>query len=150
MAGLAHRFLAGRGPSRTGGSGVRRDGGGLGGLEAPFLNPEAMSKRRERLVRRFAPVCTRGKWQVAEVNAFFTMLRCQGPKPISVSTGLGYENALRLFLKYVTDLRYVWPRANFVASRHMSSAPSRCGAEFTPPIAVDRCGGGYLHSHLIT
>ncbi|AOR31042.1 hypothetical protein BFF78_08310 [Streptomyces fodineus] len=118
----------------------------------PFLNSVGTRKRRGRLVRRLAMFTGTypWQWQVAKVDAFFTMLPCLEPKLISVSTGRGHEDALRLFLEYVTDPCYAWPRATFVVSRHMSSAPSRCGAEFTPPIAVDRYRGGYLHSHLIT
>lgn len=80
---------------------------------ARFLNPDGTIKRREQLVRRFAVFTGLypWQWQVAEVDAFFTMLRCRGDRPIAVSTGRNYEDALRLFLEYVTDLRYGWPAA---------------------------------------
>ncbi|MEV6317674.1 tyrosine-type recombinase/integrase [Streptomyces sp. NPDC051776] len=69
-------------------------------------------KARVDLVRRLASFTNQYPWQweAAEVEAFFDHL-ASGARPIAVSTARAYQNALRLFMDYVTDARYGWPLA---------------------------------------
>ena len=74
-----------------------------------FLKPKTIEARLD-LVRRFAAFTGQypWQWQPVEVEAFFDHLRC-GPRPIVVSTARGYQTTLRMFMEYVTDVRYGWP-----------------------------------------
>ncbi len=74
-----------------------------------FLKAQRIQSRVD-LVRRFATFANEypWQWQAAEVEAFIDHLR-SGQRPIVVSTARGYQNALRLFMEYVTDARYAWP-----------------------------------------
>jgi site-specific recombinase XerD len=67
---------------------------------------------RVQLVRRLAEFSGQypWQWQAVEVEEFLTQLRRQD-RPIVASTARGYLVDLRLFLGYVTDARYGWPRA---------------------------------------
>lgn len=79
---------------------------------ARFLNWPGTIKPRLDLVRRFAAFTNEypWQWQAAEVDAFVDHLRAKArTRPIVVSTARGYQNALRLFMEYVTDARYGWP-----------------------------------------
>nr|WP_237530850.1 phage integrase N-terminal SAM-like domain-containing protein [Streptomyces sp. SID3212] len=73
-----------------------------------FLKAQTIQSRVD-LVRRFAAFTKEypWQWQAAEVEAFIDHLR-SGQRPIVVSTARGYQNALRLFMEYVTDARYAW------------------------------------------
>ncbi|WUV98899.1 site-specific integrase [Streptomyces sp. NBC_01471] len=75
-----------------------------------FLKAETIQSRID-LVRRFAAFTNEYPWQwrPAEVEAFIDHLR-SGARPIVVSTARGYQNTLRLFMEYITDARYAWPR----------------------------------------
>ncbi|MFF0595676.1 tyrosine-type recombinase/integrase [Streptomyces antibioticus] len=75
-----------------------------------FLKAQTIQSRVD-LVRRFAAFTNEypWQWQAAEVEAFIDHLR-SGQRPIVVSTARGYQNALRLFMEYVTDARYAWPQ----------------------------------------
>ncbi|MEV6331855.1 tyrosine-type recombinase/integrase [Streptomyces sp. NPDC051909] len=75
-----------------------------------FLKAQTIQSRVD-LVRRFAAFTNEypWQWQASEVEAFIYHLR-SGQRPIVVSTARGYQNALRLFMEYVTDARYAWPR----------------------------------------
>jgi site-specific recombinase XerD len=67
---------------------------------------------RVALVRRLAGFTGQfpWEWQPADAEAFIAHLRSRGREhPIVVSTARGYEQALALFMGYVTDLRYGWP-----------------------------------------
>lgn len=67
---------------------------------------------RLALVQRFASFSNQYPWQwtVAEVEAFFDHYR-GGGRALAVSTLRQYEIELRMFLDYVTDVRYSWPAA---------------------------------------
>jgi site-specific recombinase XerD len=71
----------------------------------------ATIRSRVELVRRFVGFSNQypWHWNAAEVEAFFAHLM-SGAKPIAVSTARQYQTDLRLFLDYVTDRRYGWPR----------------------------------------
>jgi site-specific recombinase XerD len=58
---------------------------------------------RARLVRRFAEFTGQYPWQwpPSELRS--------GPKPVAFSTVRGSRTTLRLFVEFVTDLRYGWP-----------------------------------------
>jgi len=75
-----------------------------------FLKATTIDNRL-RLVRRFAEFSNQYPWQwaPAEVEAFFDFLR-SGPKPITFATARGYQTVLRLFMEYLLDARYGWPR----------------------------------------
>jgi site-specific recombinase XerD len=75
-----------------------------------FLQASTIRSRID-LVRRFAAFTNEYPWQwkPVEVEAFIDHLR-SGARPIVVSTARGYQNTLRLFMEYVTDPRYEWPR----------------------------------------
>ncbi|MER5387636.1 tyrosine-type recombinase/integrase [Saccharopolyspora sp. NPDC002686] len=75
-----------------------------------FLKGDTI-KPRVDLVRRLADFSNQYPWQwtASEVECFVDHLR-SGDKPIMVSTARGYLASLRLFLDYVTDARYDWPR----------------------------------------
>ncbi|MDT3397321.1 tyrosine-type recombinase/integrase [Streptomyces sp. B1866] len=75
-----------------------------------FLKAATIRSRID-LVRRFAVFTNEYPWQwrPVEVEAFIDHLR-SGQRPIVVSTARGYQNTLRLFMEYVTDVRYAWPR----------------------------------------
>ena len=47
------------------------------------------------------------QWSAPEVEAFFGDLR-SGPRPLAPSTMRNYQVAVRLFLSFVTDVRYAW------------------------------------------
>ncbi|MWA09137.1 tyrosine-type recombinase/integrase [Streptomyces sp. BA2] len=64
---------------------------------------------RERLVRRFYGFAEASPWAwtATDVDEFFTDARAV--KNLSHTTLLGYQNALRLFMAYLTDPHYGWP-----------------------------------------
>jgi site-specific recombinase XerD len=74
-----------------------------------FLKDSTIRSRTD-LVRRFAEFTNEypWQWQPPEVEAFVGHLR-SGSRPIVVSTARGYQHTLRLFMEYVTDVRYGWP-----------------------------------------
>jgi site-specific recombinase XerD len=86
----------------------------LGGWErqqrARFLKASTVRTRHD-MVRRFARFTNEYPWQwlPADVEAFIVQLR-SAKCPIAPSTARGYQNALRLFVEYVTDARYGWPQ----------------------------------------
>ena len=66
---------------------------------------------RQRLVKRFAGFTNEypWQWQAVEVEEFVAGLRTSSGRPVAPSTARGHQNALRLFMEYVTDARYGWP-----------------------------------------
>ena len=77
---------------------------------ARFLKVSTV-KTRHDIVRRFARFTNEYPWQwlPADVEAFIVEMR-SAKCPIAPSTARGYQNALRLFVEYVTDARYGWPK----------------------------------------
>jgi site-specific recombinase XerD len=76
-----------------------------------FLKDRGTIEPRIALVRRLAEFTNEYPWQwaPADAEAFIVHLRSSGrSRPIVVSTARGYENALRMFMEYVTDVRYGW------------------------------------------
>ncbi len=78
--------------------------------QARFLKDSTIRGRLD-LLRRFAAFTNQypWQWQSVEVEAFIGHLR-SGSHPIAMSTARGYQLALRLFMQYITDLRYAWPQ----------------------------------------
>lgn len=78
-----------------------------------FLQEDGTIAPRVALVRRLFEFTGQYPWEWAPADgeAFINHLRsaASGKTPISISTGRAYENALRMFMAYVTDLRYEWP-----------------------------------------
>lgn len=74
-----------------------------------FLREDSTIGPRAALVRRLADFTGQypWEWQPAEAESFISHLR-SGARPITVSTGRGYEAALRMFCEYVTDPGYGW------------------------------------------
>ena len=74
-----------------------------------FLKASTIGTRGD-MVQRFARFTNEYPWQwrSVDVEAFVTGLR-SGGRPVAPSTARGYQNALRLFVEYVTDSRYGWP-----------------------------------------
>ena len=71
------------------------------------LSPSTIEKRRSIALRfRDFAECYPWSWNVAIVDQYFLELRAIGGA--SCSTVLGYQNALRLFLEYLTDPAYGW------------------------------------------
>ena len=70
---------------------------------ARFLKVNTIEPRLE-LVRRFAAFTNQYPWQwePAEAEAFITS------SPVAVSTASNYQNTLRLFCAYASDVRYGW------------------------------------------
>lgn len=70
---------------------------------------KATIKDREAAVRRFQRFTNDYPWQwrAQDVEEFASELR-SGHRPAAHSTVRGYQMALRLFLEYVTDPRYLW------------------------------------------
>ncbi len=70
----------------------------------------ATVKDRINLVRRFSVFTGMYPWQwrPAEIEAFTTDL-VSGASPLAFSTVRGYQTTLRLFVEFVTDVRYGWP-----------------------------------------
>ena len=97
------------------------DGWGLQ-QRSRFLKASTIGTRRD-MVRRFARFTNKYPWQwrSVEVEAFVTSLR-SGGEPVAPSTARGYQNALRLFVEYVTDPRYGWPEH---CSERFGAAPSK-------------------------
>ncbi|MFF3006619.1 tyrosine-type recombinase/integrase [Kitasatospora sp. NPDC057940] len=89
---------------------------------ARFLKADTIRARID-LVRRFADFTNQypWQWQAAEAEEFITHLR-SGRRPVMVSTARGYQNALRLFMDYVTDARYSWPA---VCHERFGEAPAQ-------------------------
>lgn len=87
-----------------------------------FLKASTIGTRRD-MVRRFERFTNQYPWQwrSSEVEAFVTSLRSAG-RPIAPSTARGYQNALRLFVEYVTDPRYGWPEHCVL---HFGEAPAK-------------------------
>lgn len=75
------------------------------------LKAATVSMRRD-VVRRFARFTNQYPWQwtPAEVEEFVVNQRTAKGRPVASSTARGYQNALRMFMDYVTDPRYEWPR----------------------------------------
>jgi site-specific recombinase XerD len=88
---------------------------------ARFLKASTV-KTRHDTVRRFARFTNEYPWQwlPADVEAFIVQLR-SAKCPIAPSTARGYQNALRLFVEYVTDARYGWPQH---CLDHFGAAPT--------------------------
>jgi site-specific recombinase XerD len=101
--------------------GAMLDGWGLQ-QRSRFLKASTIGTRRD-MVGRFARFTNEYPWQwrSAEVEAFVTGLR-SGRGPVAPSTARGYQNALRLFVEYVTDSRYGWPEH---CSERFGAAPSK-------------------------
>jgi len=64
---------------------------------------------RAGVVRRLAEFCNLYPWQWSadDVEAFFAGLQ-SGPRPLAPSTMRNYQVSVRLFLAFVTDVRYGW------------------------------------------
>ncbi|MFF3153267.1 tyrosine-type recombinase/integrase [Streptomyces sp. NPDC057910] len=75
-----------------------------------FLKADTIRGRVE-LMRRLAAFTNAYPWQweAADVEAFIDHLR-QRPRPIVVSTARIYQHSVRMFMEYITDARYSWPR----------------------------------------
>jgi site-specific recombinase XerD len=75
-----------------------------------FLKTDSI-RRRLSIVRRMVEFSNQYPWQwtAAEVEAFISALS-GGASPIAVSTARSYTGDLRMFLEYVTDARYGWPK----------------------------------------
>lgn len=86
-----------------------------------FLKASTIGTRSD-MVRRFARFTNEYPWQwrSVEVEEFVTGLRSSG-RPVAPSTARGYQNALRLFVEYVTDSRYGWPE---LCIERFGAAPS--------------------------
>jgi site-specific recombinase XerD len=87
-----------------------------------FLKASTIGARRD-MVRRFGVFTNEypWQWQPAEVEAFVANMS-SGNRPIAPSTARGYQNALRLFMDYVTDSRYGWPEH---CMRNFGTAPMK-------------------------
>lgn len=71
------------------------------------LSVSTIEKRRSVAMRFLAfAECFPWSWSASMVDEFFLELR--GLKGASHSTVLGYQNALRMFLEYLTDPAYGW------------------------------------------
>lgn len=71
------------------------------------LSASTVEKRRSVAMRFLAFAdCYPWSWTASMVDEFFLELR--GLKGASHSTVLGYQNALRMFLEYLTDPAYGW------------------------------------------
>lgn len=71
------------------------------------LSASTIEKRRSVALRFLAfAECYPWSWSASMVDEFFLELR--GLKGASHSTVLGYQNALRMFLEYLTDPAYGW------------------------------------------
>jgi site-specific recombinase XerD len=70
-----------------------------------FLKADGTIKPRLDLVRRLVRFSNEYPWQwePAEVEAFIVSLS------VAPSTARNYQNTLRMFCEYVTDVRYGWP-----------------------------------------
>ena len=80
---------------------------------------------RVMLVRRVAEFTNAYPWQWAPADAedFIVHLRSSARKqPIVVSTARGYELSITLFMQYITDARYGWPRE---CSERFGSVPQQ-------------------------
>ncbi len=97
------------------------DGWGLQ-QRSRFLKASTIGTRRD-MVRRFGRFTNEYPWQwrSVDVEAFVAGLQ-SGRGPVAPSTARGYQNALRLFVEYVTDSRYGWPQH---CTDQFGSAPSK-------------------------
>lgn len=122
----------GGGSPRSGGGGVRGDVGGVGAAAAGRFLQAATITSRVGLVRRLAAFSNQypWQWQLAEYEAFIDGLR-SGDRGVRFSTARGYECDLRLFLEYVTDVRYGWPAAGRLGPNATTSATSSSGQRAT-------------------
>jgi site-specific recombinase XerD len=84
---------------------------------------KATIRDREAAVRRFQRFTNEYPWQwrPQDVEEFTAELR-SGDRPVALSTVRSYQTALRLFLDYATDPRYLW---NEVCERMFGSHPSQ-------------------------
>ncbi len=82
------------------------------GLQQRARSLKAVTIRlRSDIVRRFAGFTDQYPWQwtPAEVEEFIAGQGTTAGTPVAPSTARGYQNALRLFMEYLTDARYGWP-----------------------------------------
>jgi site-specific recombinase XerD len=90
-----------------------------------FLKEAGTIEPRLAVVRRLARFSGEYPWEwgPAEAEEFIVHLRSPSRgRPIVVSTARGYENALRMFMEYLTDARYGWPR---VCSERFGRVPQQ-------------------------
>lgn len=78
---------------------------------ARFLNEEGTIRPRLAMVRRLVDFTNLypWQWQPADAEAFISHIRSPNRNhPVAMSTCRGYENALTLFMDFITDSRYGW------------------------------------------
>lgn len=82
---------------------------GWAAQQSSRLLSRTTTRTRESQVRRFAGFCSTPPWEwtASDVEEWTSEL-LSGPRPLTVSTIRGYQNAVALFCSYVTDLRYGW------------------------------------------
>lgn len=99
-----------------------------------FLKAATIGMRSD-MVRRFAGFTNQYPWQwtPAEIEAFMAGLHTSAGAPVAPSTARGYQNALRLFMDYVTDARYGWPA---YCEDHFDRVPSQILHEWNSVVHV--------------